>query len=457
MSRDDVALICPRCLVRGARVDLKAGAPLDGRSCNRCGGVLVPASGSERLLHEELAVDRAQLVDLADNFGGRRAPCASCGARVRPLLLRGVDVDVCFHCGALWFEHGALTRLSAGRHVEPALAPAARQELVATGTLRPLETVRLDARPAGRKFVGAVVRATGVASLLGAWVGVTHTAVVGVVLVGVGTLLRRRKIIDVFPRAGRLLRSGAWMPTDALDPRAERFDDGAVVVRRFGPFSQAHFVDGIGRVLAPLARGTAARVGRVAARTARRIGVDVVDDNERSSSRRQAPPPFSRVVDSFELRRDEQADRITFSATHDGARLFTIANAVPARGDEEGTSRRALCFFLEDGDGRRLRLHDDERGHTVVVDDASEAVAVLERATGVASSSCTLSGTAVRLWLTPRVLAVQLLLDDAGRLVGTVTRSDDGLRVTLTAKARASARFCAIVLAAHELVDDGRA
>lgn len=467
MTSDVVAVPCPRCLVQGARVVLVVDAPLEGRGCARCGGILVPAAGSERLLHDELAVSRAQLIELADSFGGRRSPCASCGARVRPLLLRGVDVDVCFHCGALWFERGALSRISGGRHVEPSPPAAGARNAsgsvasLTTSTLRPLPTVRIDARSPGRMILGAFVRGVGTAALFYGWLGLPGAAgavVAGAGLVAVGTALRWRQVVDVFPRAGRLLRSRAWMPTDPLDPRAERFDDGAVVVRALGPLAQASLVDGVGRAIAPLARGRPARVRRVARELARKLGVDVIDDGRRRERPTSPPPPpsFARVVDHIAFRAAAQMGRFAFLAGHGGERLFTVQNAVPARGDERGAERRALCFFLQDAEGRCLRLHDDERGHTVVVDGDSEAVAVVDHGGGRwGRPSCALVGSAVRVWLTPSFMAHRWLHDDRGRRIGTVRRDDDGLSVAFAPTIDSAAWFAAVVLVSDAIVVDG--
>ena len=456
MQREDLALACPRCRVHGGQTHLVAGAPLDGRFCPRCGGILLPASGSERLLHEELALDRARLVELADGFGGRRSPCASCGARVRPLLLRGVDLDVCFHCGALWFDRGELTRLSGGRHVEPALSVSLDARPPTATALRPIATVRLDARSPERKLLGGVVRGTGVAMAVASAVGLatsSHALLMGALLVVGGTALRKRAVVDVFPRAGRLLRSRAWMPTDARDPRAERFDDGAVVVRRWGPLTQALLVDDIGRTLVVLERGRAGPVRRAAAKVARRLGVGVIDHARSVDAR--ALPAFGAGPSDFVVRSEAQPGNVRFVAEFGGRRQFSLTNAIPARGDEEGAARRALCFFLEDDQGRRLRLHDDDRGHTVVVDDASDAVAVVERSERAwGATGCGLVGRAPRVWMTPQVASMRTLHDDDGRRLGTVRRDFDRVQIEFADGVDAGRWLCVVALVADALVAD---
>ncbi len=437
------------------------GAPLDGHYCTHCGGILLPASGSERLLHDELAMDRARLVELADSFGGRRSPCASCGARVRPLLLRGVDIDVCFHCGALWFDRGELARLSQGRHAEPALPAAVAARPPAPLALRPIATVRLDARSPGRKLLGGLVRDAGVALVLASAFGLAtsaHAFLVGVLLVVGGMTLRARAVVDVFPRAGRLLRSRAWMPTDARDPRAERFDGGAVVVRRWGPLTQAQLVDEIGRTLVVLHRGRAAPVRRTAATIAARIGVDVVDHARPTGLNVRGLPAFGPGPTAFLVRREAQPGSIRFVADVDGKRLFTLTNAVPARGDEDDAARRALCFFLEDASGRRLRLHDDERGHTVVVDGASEAVAVVERdGRAWGAPGCGLVGRAARIWMAPQLASVRTFHDDRGRLVGSMRRDYERVHVEFADDVDVEQWLCAVALVADALVVDRNA
>jgi Zn-finger nucleic acid-binding protein len=455
---NDVALACPRCRAAACRVELIAGGPLDGRFCTRCGGILLSASGSERLLHEELAVDRARLAELADGFGGRRSPCASCGARVRPLLLRGVDLDLCFHCGSLWFERGELARLSGGRHVEPALAAPVDQRALAPAKLRPLATVRLDARPPGRTLLGGVLRGAGIACLLAGAVGPVGgplAALVGVLLSIVAMLLRWRAVVDVFPRAGRLLRSRAWMPTDARDPSAERFDGGAIVVRRWGPLTEALLVDEIGRTLVALARGPATRVRLMARALAPRLGVDVIDHARPTAANARPLPTFGGGPTSFVLQRVPQPGSICFAAMASGKRIFTLTNAVPARGDERGAAGRALCFYLQDTAGRRLRLHDDGRGHTVLVDDESEAAAVVERDdVAWGTPACSVVGRAPRVWITPELASLRSVHADDGSRLGSLRRERDILRVTLPGRLDAARWLCVIALVADGVVAD---
>ncbi len=464
---------CPACRSKGAAVGLTPGASLEGCSCLRCGGTLLPTTGSERLLHEELALDRAALVDLAESFGGRRFGCPGCRAAMRTLILRGVDVDLCFHCGALWLDQGELERLSGNRH--RGLAPTQAQPLASaptnatnatTALQRPDATVRLDARHPLRLGLGSVTRAVGIVVGLGAVAGLGKVWAVGAVAAIVaGTWLRRRRIVDVFPRARRFLRSRAWMPTDPRDEKAERLDERTfVVVRPVGTrlLATSSFVDSCGRLLAPLDSDAARRTLKKAHRHARRLGAVVVVDPRVDGAdvvARPLPDIGGAVPFAIRLKHGPLAYWAFEAVSSSRVALFLLQNAVPARGNEDAVERLALCFCLERADGTRLRLHDDGHGYTVVVDAAGEPLGSIRRRGGAGFDwlSCSLSSSATRVHLLSLPVAIDVpIVDDGGARCGVIRLIDDRLQVDIRADVDAETRFACVMLAAHAALDAGR-
>lgn len=391
-----VAPSCPACERQGVAVALVPGASLDGISCPRCGGTHLPTVGSERLLCEELHLSRAALLELADAFGGRRFRCPGCSARTRALLVRGVDVDLCFACGGLWLEAGELEQLSDQRHrggsVDRALARV--RAPIAT---RPEASVRLDARAPARKIAGSVLRGTGLAAVIVSFalgpVGVVGSAALlgGAAAIAAGFGLRRRSVLDVFPRARRMLRSRRFMPALANDDDAVPLDDPCFVVVRpllRGPrggtlFAQAAYVDGVGRTLAPLGVGRVAAVKKTAIAVGRRLGAAVVVDASLGGEARAPRVPALCPTRQLRFARATSArTTVRFVAALAGGGNVVVENAVPARGDERGRSAFALCFSIA-GPGGRVRLHDAGDDHVVVVDDAGDAIGVVGPGPGI--------------------------------------------------------------------------
>jgi Zn-finger nucleic acid-binding protein len=109
-----VSSTCPRCQTLLSAGD---GALLED-VCGRCRGRFLLAEVTERVVVDELGVDRATLKEIAAQFGGQRLACPGCSAPMRPLRLHGVLVDLCFACGGLWLDWGELRTLSRGRHDE---------------------------------------------------------------------------------------------------------------------------------------------------------------------------------------------------------------------------------------------------------------------------------------------------------------------------------------------------
>ncbi len=86
--------------------------------CSRCGGRFLPPEITDRVVVDELGMEREILREVAELFSGLKLPCPGCRGLMRPLRLRGVHVDLCFGCGGLWLDSGELEALSSGRHAE---------------------------------------------------------------------------------------------------------------------------------------------------------------------------------------------------------------------------------------------------------------------------------------------------------------------------------------------------
>jgi len=437
---------CPACVGDGG-VALQAGADLDGCWCQRCGGVLLPATGSERVLHQLLALDRAALMELAEGFGGRRFACPWCTARMRCLVVRGVDLDLCFHCGGLWLETGELERLSGNRHTSPKVTTTTTtttsttqlQARPAAISVRADATVRLHVRSGMRRTVGSVVRAGGLGVLAAPLVlptlGLpTATLVVAAAAVVVGTVVLRRQVVDVFPRARRLLRSRAWLPTSARDERAEPLDDKAVVVvRRLlgGTLADAEYVDSCGRLIAPIATGTARSVAATAIAHAKRLGCRIVDDDADDTP--AVPPAWSLMGDRPVVFRRLPGPKafIQVEARREGRTVMTIKNAVPARGDED---RLSLCFHADVAGAAVVRVHDDGGGHVVFVGVDGDPIASARERQVVPGLVTRFTISAARG--TQRLHLMQvgssggLVVDDDGRRRASFARLDGALVLT---------------------------
>ncbi len=124
---------CPRCLGTTGNGVLSPLAQDVGQVgehvCPVCRGRFLPPGVTERIVVDELGVDRGMLRELVGHFSGARLCCAGCGAPMRPLRLRGVAVDLCLSCGGLWLDAGELSRVSGGRYVELAVASLAGSSL----------------------------------------------------------------------------------------------------------------------------------------------------------------------------------------------------------------------------------------------------------------------------------------------------------------------------------------
>jgi Zn-finger nucleic acid-binding protein len=123
-SLDDVSVslavgehLCPRCqeltLVR-------RGGELDESVCASCGGILLPDRGTERLVEEELGVDRDMIRQMQNYFTGERLSCPLCRSHMSPMRIKGEHIDLCTGCGATWLDAGELSSVSRGRYPEEA-------------------------------------------------------------------------------------------------------------------------------------------------------------------------------------------------------------------------------------------------------------------------------------------------------------------------------------------------
>jgi Zn-finger nucleic acid-binding protein len=114
MSSDAAVQLCPRCEVPLA---VGIGALLES-VCPRCQGRFLDGGATERVVVEELGIDRSLLVEMAGQFGGARPPCPACKRALDGVVLRGTSALLCTGCGGLWCEAGGLARLTDERYDE---------------------------------------------------------------------------------------------------------------------------------------------------------------------------------------------------------------------------------------------------------------------------------------------------------------------------------------------------
>lgn len=101
---------CPRC----ATALEEPGGAYDERRCPRTCGSLLPLTGSERLF-EHASLDGEIVRAVVREQGMKKGACASCGAAMHEGRLRGVTVDLCLSCGALWLDQGELEKIAHAR------------------------------------------------------------------------------------------------------------------------------------------------------------------------------------------------------------------------------------------------------------------------------------------------------------------------------------------------------
>ena len=449
---------CPACRRTIGGGVLSEAADLDGRACPRCAGVFLPPAGSDRLLGELLGLDRGALVDLADGFGGHRHRCPACNARMRSLMIRGAHLDLCFHCAGLWLPFQALERVSDGRFTStttpaPVLAP----------TRPPAHHVRLDRRHPVAVGLGGGVLGVGAAVTVGGLLGVTSlglpTIVAGALCVAIGARLRRRKTLDVFPRARRVLAGRRYLPAVAADDDATTLDEETfLVLRRAGPILWLlHYEDSCGRVLAPIAMGLRPTLLREAQRLAPRLGATLCTDrrpravNGRDHDDDDGEDRAARVLtgiagDQPTILRIEPgpAHTLALSFRQSGRTVLVLKNAVPAQGDERGHDRLRLHYLLEavgevkgrrDGPpvgvrvpATRARFHHND-GEVVIVDDDGHVIALVTGAIAARMGIVTITRPrgGPRLHAVGGPVGPVQIVDDGGRRVATLRALDGAI------------------------------
>jgi len=413
---------CPACAARGIATELRDGAALDGHGCPRCGGVLLPATGSERLLHDELALDRAVLLEIAQSFGGRRYGCPACRSKMRALLVRGVDIDLCFHCAALWLDDGELERLSGGRYRSTIRSLATTTTTALVG--QPDAVVRIDARhPVRRGSRDLLGMAAFFAAM--AWWGQRFGDVpmyACIALLVMMVLNMRPTVVDIFPRARRLLRSHQWLPGDPRDPRAEQLDDHRfVVVRPWAHLAEIALVDSAGRTIVVIAVEQRHGAINTASEQARRLGATLVvhpalATDEQTATTTTTLPWVPTRESTITFRRRAGGPSWQLAGTVDGRPSWLLSSAVPARGDEDAKQRLALYFHLDVDGVTVARLHDDGHGNTVVVGADGEPLASIRRRqrAGAQWHTITRAHTAHRLHLIDLPLTSETWIVDDG-------------------------------------------
>ena len=87
--------------------------------CPSCQGKLLLRNQAQQLVVNELGIPPAEVTAALAQPGPRRLPCGSCGGAMAQVRLRGVSVDLCGQCGAMWFERGLIEMLTQGKRAEP--------------------------------------------------------------------------------------------------------------------------------------------------------------------------------------------------------------------------------------------------------------------------------------------------------------------------------------------------
>jgi Zn-finger nucleic acid-binding protein len=134
MKMDD-APHCPRCSIPLAP---QTGA-LGESVCMKCHGRFLDQSLTQKVVVEGFNLDSAMLQEIAQGFAGQRLSCPGCRAKMSPIGLRSVPLDICFSCGGLWCDSGELSALTDGNvaeHKVPAVPPGTPMEFTESGWTR---------------------------------------------------------------------------------------------------------------------------------------------------------------------------------------------------------------------------------------------------------------------------------------------------------------------------------
>lgn len=111
--------------------------------CPSCQGKLLLRNQAQQLVVNELGIPPAEVTVALAQPGPRRLPCGSCGGVMAQVRLRGVHVDLCGQCGAMWFERGLIEMLTHGKRTEPTV----QDPSVASSPAAPVPPAQARARP----------------------------------------------------------------------------------------------------------------------------------------------------------------------------------------------------------------------------------------------------------------------------------------------------------------------
>ena len=109
-------LDCPRCGGGPLSAPLRELRELE---CENCYGALLTAASVDRLAGECLNLTPEQLHSLQTFVPQKPLACPCCGEGMALLTLRGVPLDYCPGCIAVWFDDGELSRVSSERYGIP--------------------------------------------------------------------------------------------------------------------------------------------------------------------------------------------------------------------------------------------------------------------------------------------------------------------------------------------------
>ena len=111
------------CPIDAKKLSLTHADGLEVMSCAACNGAWLPATTAGALL-ARLAAASPQQQAFFDKvrLEGRdsKLACLECGAAMRTVAHRKVDIDVCQDCGGIWFDGGELQRFRQADFKKPA-------------------------------------------------------------------------------------------------------------------------------------------------------------------------------------------------------------------------------------------------------------------------------------------------------------------------------------------------
>jgi Zn-finger nucleic acid-binding protein len=114
-------LECPRCWPWG---ELAPGvSDLPDFVCRQCHGRLCLQESTEALLVQEQGITLGELRQATKTLVEGKRRCPNCKKAMSLVHVNKADVEICFDCGASWFDKGELAQVSGDRHGEPAPRP----------------------------------------------------------------------------------------------------------------------------------------------------------------------------------------------------------------------------------------------------------------------------------------------------------------------------------------------